>query len=272
MKSTRKILRIVLSVIVVLIVCIVVLIHLLGNSILKTGIETAASKMLNVGVSIDDMDFSILGGKVSFRNLVIDNPPGYKHDKLLKVSNARIAVSITSLLKDTVNIKEIMLDGVDVVIEQKGVTSNNLQDIIKAIPEAEAKPEGETKKAAKKLHIDKLEITNVTVKAKLLPVPGKKDTVTLKLNPIRMTDLGSDDKLDVATLSGKILLAIATGVAEQGAGLLPEDMTDTMKATLSKTAELGKAAAEGGKKLLEEGKDTGKDLVEGVKGLLKPKK
>ena len=61
MKNARKTLRIVLLVIIVLVVSIVVLIHLLGNSVLKTGIETAASKTLNVGVSIDNMDFSILG-------------------------------------------------------------------------------------------------------------------------------------------------------------------------------------------------------------------
>ncbi len=272
MKSLRKILRIVLLAIVVLIVCIVVLIHLFGSSLLKTGIETAASKTLNVGVKIDDMDFSILGGKVSFQNLVIDNPPGYKHDRLLEVGDTRIAVSTGSLLKDTVNIKEIMLDNVNVVLEQRGVTSNNLQDVIKSIPKEEAGPEDETKKAAKKLHIDNLELTNITVRAKLLPIPGKKDTVTLKLDPIRMTDLGSDDKLDVAKLSGKILLAIATGVAKQGAGLLPDEMTDAMKTTLGVTVELGKTAAEGGVKILEEGADAGKGLIEGVKGLFKPKK
>jgi hypothetical protein len=272
MKSLRKILRIVLLAIVVLIVCIVVLIHLFGSSLLKTGIETAASKMLNVGVKIDDMDFSILGGKVSFQNLVIDNPPGYKHDRLLEVGDTRIAVRIGSLLEDTVNIKEIMLDNVNVVLEQRGITSNNLQDVIKSIPKEEAGPEDETKKATKKLHIDNLELTNITVRAKLLPIPGKADTITLKLDPIRMTDLGSDDKLDVAKLSGKILLAIATGVAKQGAGLLPDEMTDAMKTTLGITIELGKTAAEGGKKLLEEGADAGKGLIEGVKGLFKPKK
>ena len=272
MKNTGKILRIVLLAVLVLVVCVVVLVSVFGNSALKTGIETAASKTLKVGVSIDDLDFSILGGKVGFENLVIDNPPDYQHDKLLEVGKARIAVSIGSLLKDTVNIKEIMFDGVNVVIEQKGL-SNNLQDIIKALPKGEAEPEEaeEPEKPAKKLHIDNLEISNVTVKAKLLPVPGKADTVTLKLSPIKMTDLGSDEKMDVAKLTGKILLAIATGVAEQGAGLLPEGMTEGMKATLSKATELGKTAAEEGKKILEEGKDAGKEIIEGFKGLLKPK-
>jgi uncharacterized protein involved in outer membrane biogenesis len=272
MKSIRKILRIVLLAIVALIICIVILIHLFGNSLLKTGIETAASKTLSVPVNIDDMDFSILGAKVGFQGLVIDNPPGYKHEKLLEVGDARIAVSTRSLLKDTVNIKEIMLDNVNVVLEQKDIRGNNLQDIIKAIPKSEEEPEDKTKKEGKKLHIEKLELTNIVVNAKLLPVPGKADTVTLKLDPIVMTDLGTDNKLDVATLTGKILLAITTGVAKQGAGLLPEGVTDALGTTLGITVEVGKAAVEGGTKLLEGGADAGKGIIEGVQGLFKSKK
>jgi hypothetical protein len=272
MKSVRKILRIILLATLALIVCVVVLIHFFGNSLLKTGIETAASKTLSVPVNIDDMDFSILGAKVGFQGLVIDNPPDYKHEKLLEVGDARIAVSTGSLLKDTVNIKEITLDNVNVVLEQKDIRGNNLQDIIKAIPKSEEEPEGKTKKEGKKLHIDKLELTNITVNAKLLPVPGKVDTVTLKLDPIRMDNLGSDDKLDVAALTAKILLAITTGVAKQGAGLLPESVTDALGTTLGITTEVGKTAVEGGTKLLEGGADAGKGIIEGVQGLFKSKK
>ncbi|MFC1739496.1 hypothetical protein ACFL1G_10690, partial [Planctomycetota bacterium] len=162
------------------------------------------------------------------------------------------------------------------VIEQKGVTSNNLQDVINAIPksDAEEKPTAEEKpgKPAKKLHIDRLELKNITVKADLLPIPGKATTVTLNLDPIVMTDLGSDEKMDVAKLSGKILLAIATGVAKQGAGVLPEGMTDAMEATLSGVAEIGKAVGEEGKKVLEGGAEAGKGVIEGLKGLLNTKK
>ena len=271
MKKTHKILRIVLLVVIILVVSIVVLINIFGNTALKVGIETAASKTLDVGVSIDKMNFSILGGSVGFEGLVVDNPPGYKFDKLLEVGNAKIVVSIKSLLTDTVDIKEIMFDGVNVVIEQRGVTSNNLKDIINSLPESKPEPE-DTAKPAKKLHIDKLQLTNIVVKAKLLPVPGKVDTVTIKLDPIIMTDLGGDNKLDVAALSSKILLAIATGVTKQGAGLLPEGMTNDMKAVLGKVTDLGKATTDEGKKLLEEGRNTGTQVIKGFKGLLTPKK
>ena len=175
------------------------------------------------------------------------------------------------MLGDTVQIREVKLDGINLVIEQKGL-SNNLQDILKAIPSGSPGQRDEAAGPGKKLRIDSLEITNVTVKVKLLPVPGKSDTVTLNLTPIRMTNLGSDDKMTVAKLTGKILLAIANGVAEPGAGRLPKDMTKAMEATLSKTIELGATATEEGKKLIEEGTDAGKGLLEGFKGLLKAKK
>jgi len=273
MKKIRKILLIVLCVIVGLVVCIALFVQIFGNNLLKSGIEAAASKTLNVAVNIDDMDFSILGGSVGFKNLVIDNPPGYKHEKLLEVGDARIAVNIGSLMEDTVNIKEITFDKVNVVLEQKGVTSNNLQDVINSIPKSDEEPQEETgtKKPSKKLVIDKLELTNIVVNAKLLPIPGKADTVTLKLNPIKMTNLGSDNKLDTAKLTGKILVAITTGVAEQGAGILPDDLTNAMKTSLGKTVEMGKAAAKEGQKVLKEGADTGKKVLDGVTGIFKSK-
>ena len=285
MKKMPKILYIVFGAILILIVAVLA-VDIFADHALKLGIETAATKTLNVGVSVADVDLAILAGKLGLNNLLINNPPGYQHDRLLELKDARIGVNVKSLLSDTVNIREIKLDGVNLVLEQKGITGNNLQDIIKAIPRGEPKAEAEAKKPGKKLHIDNLEITDVTVNAKLLPTPGKSDTVTLKLKPIKMTDLGSDNKLDTAELSGRILLAIATGVAEQGAGLLPDDVIGPLKSELQKITELSKTLLKESEKVFKEGEDLGKDVVErakdvgegikeigeGFKGLLKPKK
>jgi len=87
-----------------------------------------------------------------------------------------------------------------------------------------------------------------------------------------MSNLGTDSKLSTGILASKIMLAIADGVAEQGVGVLPKEMVNTMKSALSKTLDLGKTAAEGGGKLIEEGKDVGEGIIEGFKGLLKPRK
>ena len=275
MRKALKNLRIILLVIVIAVAAAVIVVDLFADRAVKIGIEAAATKTLNVRVSVDNAKLSIIGGKLALRNLLIDNPPGYQHDKLLELRDAKIAVDVRSLLSDAVHIREIKLDGADVVLEQRGISGNNLQDVIKSIhsgPETEGGPGT----AGKKLHIDNLEISNITVKVKLLPVPGKADTVTLKLSPIRMTNLGSDNKLDTAVLSGKILLAIATGVAKQGVGVLPKEMVDTMGSTLGMTIDLSKRIIEDkgdiGKDIIKGTEDIGRGITDGLKGLLKPKK
>jgi len=271
MKTSLKTLRIVLLSILILVVVTVAAISLFADRALRMGVETAATRALNVGVSIADADLSIMSGKIGFENLVIDNPPGYQHDKLLELSDVRIKVDISSLLSDVVNIREIRLDGVNVVLEQRGVSSNNLQDIIKTMS-GEPKARAESRSTGKKLHIDELEITNIKVKVKLLPVPGKADTVTLELTPIRMSNLGTDNKLSTGVLFSKIVVAIAEGIAEQGVGVLPKEIVNTMKSTLDTTMELSKTVSKEGEKVIEAGKDAAGELVEGFKGLLKPKK
>lgn len=271
MKKPLKVLSLILLVIVVLVVIAVVLVNLFADRAVKIGIETAGTKALNVGVSVDDVDLSILGGKLALQNLLIKNPPGYQHDKLLQLKNASVAVDVRSLMSDIVNVREIKLNGVDVTLEQRGISGNNLQDIIKGMP-AQPKTEGKTEKPGKKLHVDTLEISDITVNVKLLPIPGKADTLTLKLAPIKMTDLGGDNKLDTAALSGKILVAIAEGVAQQGAGILPDEMVNTLKSTLAKTAELGKEVLKTGENLGKEVLKTTEDLTKGLKDLFKPKK
>ena len=271
MKKPLKAVRSVLLAILVLVVAAVVLVNLFADRAVKLGIEAAATKALNVGVSVDNVNLSILGGKLTFKKLVINNPPGYKHEKLLELENATIEVDVKSLLSDVVKIRAIKLDGATVVLEQRGISGNNLQDVAKAIP---SEPKAEA--PGKKLHIDKLEMTNITAKVKLLPVPGKADTMTIPLAPITMTNLGSDNKLDTAALSGKIFTAIFKGIADKGVGVLPDEMVDAMKTTWSTSLDIGKDAIKGvadiGKKALKEGADIGKKIGDGIKGLLGPKK
>jgi hypothetical protein len=75
-----------------------------------------------------------------------------------------------------------------------------------------------------------------------------------------MENLGTDKKLSVASLVAKVMGALATGVAKQGAGLLPDDMVKGIGSTLGKTAELGKSA-------VKTTTEAGKNVVEGVKGI-----
>jgi hypothetical protein len=267
MKKTSKVIYVAVLVVVIVAVIIVAAVALFADRALRIAVESAGSKALNVAVKVKSADLSIIAGKAHLKNLTIDNLPGYKQPKLLELEDAEVVIQIKSLLSDTVRIKEIKLDGANLAVEQKGL-SNNLQDLIKGMPQQE-KPSG------KKLLIDTLEITNITANVKLLPLPGKADTVTLKIPAIKMTDLGSDNKLDLAALTGQIILAIARGIIEQGLDILPKDMINTMTSTLGNAFDLSKdifgEGKDTGEKVLKGTGDIGKGITEGLKGLLKKK-
>ncbi len=264
----KKLKRVVVSLIIVLLIIAVgavLLVHLAGGRALKYGIERVGSNTLKVKVAVEDVTFSVLRGQLKLKGLVIANPPGYGYENLLEMESGQIDMNIRSLLGKTVTIRQLNLDGISLVIEQRDIRGNNLQDILNNLPsrrDEAAKDDPD----AKKLHIDKLTITNTTVIAKLLPLPGRAASIPLKLAPIEMNNLGEDNKLTTAILTARILTAIALGIAEQGKGLLPDDIIGPMKSVLGKSGEM---IMETGKKVLETGADVAKDLIEGGKDIQK---
>ncbi len=287
MKSVKKLIETIILVVIILVALLLLGFELFGEHIVKTGIEAAGTKALKVGVTIDDLDLSIYKGQVRMRGLAVDNPAGYEQKHLLKLGTGEVKTRMKSLMSDTVQIESILLDEISLSIEQKGL-SNNLQGILKSLPKAEpGEPKEEAeKKPGKNLVVKNLKITNTTVKVKLLPVqilPGGTDTVTLKLDPIEMKNLGSEDKMTTAKLASKVMVAIAQGVAKQGAGVLPEDLLGSMQETLGNLGDLTDTFRKEGQKLLEsggkeaqemleKGQESGKGLIEGVKGLFDKKK
>jgi len=271
MKAKKTILNYVVLPLVILLIVLVVAFFLVGNSLIKKGIEAAGSKTLGVPVTVKNIDLSILRGRVWIKGLVVKNPPGYANETLLELGEGVVNLSIGSLMSNTVKIQLIKLDGAKLTMEQKGLT-NNLKEILDKLPKGEEQAKTKPEEKGKNLHINKLEITNTTVRVKLLPVPGKSNTVSLKLDPIVMENLGTDKKLSTSTLVAKVLGAIAAGVAKQGAGLLPDDMVKGIGSAVDKTAEIGKAATKEGQKILENTTGAGKEAVKGFKNLLKSPK
>ena len=283
--KTKKILKIVGIAVVVLIVAVIVFVQFFGGSAIKVGVEKAGTSAMKVNVALDGASLNMFGGSMSLEGLIIDNPEGYENKHLLELGKATVEVEIGSLMSDTINIEKVYVDGMTFVIEQKGLT-NNLKDVMNNLPKSEGDEEepAETEEGAgKNLKITDLELNNISVKVKLLPLPGQADTVTIKLDPIVMKDLGTDDKMSFATLTGKILTAVATGVAKQGAGILPDDFNDSLKELGGMLGEglkeVGKGLEDATKVLGEGAKDVGKeledatkDIGDGIKGLLGGKK
>lgn len=265
----------VVGIVLVVVALVLMLIGSFADRAIKGAVEKAASKALGVEVTIDDIALSIFGGSVEIEGLVVANPEGYSDENFLELGQAEIEVAIGSLLSDTVEIERITFADVKVLVEQKGFT-NNLQALLDSLPDKETVGEAKTEETgqAKDIQIKLLELKNIQVDVKLLV--GK---VPLKIESIEMRDLGTDDKLSIARLTGMILVEIAAGIAREGAGLLPTEMLGPLSSRLQEQGvevlKVGKDILEKskvvGEGVLEGGKDVGEEVLDLFKGLLKKK-
>ena len=255
-KGLKKVISGIVVSLLVLILAVGVLFHIFGDAALKAGVETGASKALKVDVSVDAVSLGVLTGKLDIDDLVVANPEGYANPTFLELGQGAVKLNVSSLLSDTVEIDTIRLDNIHLTIEQKGL-SNNLKEILDNLPTSETpqeKPEQE--KEGKNLLVKQLDIENVKVTVKLLPVPGQADNLTLEVAPIHMENIGSGENVNTPKLVSTVIVAIAKGVAEQGAGILPTEMLNDI------TGELGRQ----GMKILQSGADIGSGIIEGGKG------
>ncbi len=204
----------------------------LANKAVKTLVETAGTKTLNVGVSVGRAKASVLSGAVGLHEISVANPPGSQGPALLKLQQVALTADVKSLLGKEVLIKDMKLENMEVFVEQKGA-QNNLYQVIKPLRE----PRRPTGKA---LVIDNLEIKNVTVHVSMPSIPGRPPSADLKLLSIRMVELGRNEKMDTAVLITKIVLAVAEGIAQQGGGILPKETVGDLGSILDKAIDIGK--------------------------------
>jgi len=247
------------TLVVVLVVAGIAAILLAGAAV-DAAVESAGSKALTVPVAVGKAGLSVAAGAIELHDVTVENPPGYEGEKLLGLERADVQIVARTLLADPVHVKDMTLTGMEVFIEQKGLTGNNLYEVVQAIQD-NRDPSG------KRLLVDRLEIRDITVHAQLVPVPGGMDTVTLQLKPIEMTALGRDEPMDIAALTTKIILAVAAGIAKQGTDVLPKGMLGGLPTILDSAIDIGRIIFGIG-----EGPDNGgTGNTEGAKGILKRK-
>ncbi|MGE5295196.1 MAG: hypothetical protein ACM3VT_10245 [Solirubrobacterales bacterium] len=213
---------------------------LFAGRLVKSGVESSGTKMLNVPVQVGKAGVSILGGSIDLQNLAVANPQGYDGPSLLTLKKVDIAADTGTLFGSQIVIKTMTLDQMEVFVEQKGL-QNNLYEVIKPLRQPH-EPTG------KSLVIDNLTISNILVHISLPSLAGQEaKTVDVKVAPITMTELGRNERIDTPILISKILLAVAQGIADQSGGILPKETLGDISGVLDKAVDIGRILF-GGKK------------------------
>jgi hypothetical protein len=265
-KTMKKILRLLVLLILILVVVAVVVLYKL-DVFVKTGIEKGGTYALGVDTTVEDVDLSLIGGRLNLDNLKIANVEGYETPHLMKTGRFELGVNTGTLMDETVVVNKFELDGLDVNIEQKSLTENNISAImnnIKRFESKEAKPAEEApeaEKAGKKVRVDRILIKNVSAHVKLPSAMGSAGELSINVPEIELTGVSSDPNgVPVHELIRQILPAILMAVVEKGEGKLPDNLANVLTQDIqSATAALGENA----EKLMQQAKDeVGKKISE----------
>ena len=271
----KKALKIAAGILVVLALAFLVLELSLDKMVLK-GVNAAGPAALGVPVALEDVDISLVRGKASLKNLHIGNPEGYKTDGLFDLGSISVDVDNSTLLSDTIVVREIAIEGLALTFE-KGLLDNNLNALLDQLSagqeeaagkEANAKEEktGKEKKPAKKVVIEKLSISgskmNFSITGAAALTGG--GAIPIPLPPITLTDLGKEKEgMTPVEAVQSVLKAIlgAAGTAIAGAGDL---LGDAGKAVGEGALAVGEGAVDAGKAVVDGTVDAGKAVVGGT--------
>ena len=170
---------------VCLIVTLCIFIILFRDLIVKKTFEGILSNNLNRTVEIGSFDVGYLSGEVDLEKIEINNKdfPG----KLLIVDKAFAQLDALSFYGETIEIENILLDGVRVnyFSDISNRASNNFNSLKKTL---ENKNRSNSKPDSKKFLIEQLDIKNINVSATSAELNL---TQKVKLNDMKFTNLGN---------------------------------------------------------------------------------
>ena len=237
----------------------VLALFLFVNPLLKKGVESGGTYAMGVDTKLEGIDLGLFSGQLDMSGLHVANPEGFRAEHFFELGTGEVAVTLPSLLADTVEVPVIELRKIALNLEEENGKKNytvildNLKKLgdssesgqeepskeepSKEEPKDEEEQEQEQDKPpGKGFVIKQLTIADVTVHA-----DWAGQTVRVNIPEIPLSDIGSDTEGGVvlSQLSGIIVEAILKAVVENAGNLIPAGLVNELNQGLASIGKLG---------------------------------
>lgn len=241
MKKLLKIAAIALLPLIGLAVLAVVLAWVYVDSLAQSGVERGASYALDVPTTLDSADVGVLTGSVELSGLKVDNPEGFEADHFLKLNNADMNVSLSSLMEATVEVPSLVIQGIDLRLERT-LEGANYRVIMDNLSRFEGGEKKEADPSAKKFVIRTIEVRDIRVQVDAVPIGGAigdLTTASVTVPEVVLRDVGTaGEPMSIAEITTVLLKAILASAVEVGGGVLPEDVLGDIGDQLASLVDL----------------------------------
>jgi hypothetical protein len=205
------------------------------DAIVQNVIEKVGSKVTGTAVTVAGVNITLKDARGEITGLHLANPTGFDSTHLFHLDD--IALDIGNLFGDVIVIDEVLIDGADIIAEQKGQTTN-LQALLENIKKSSSAPAETEAKAADesttsepiRLMIKKFSFINN--KASL--ETEQWEPQVLKVPNIVMTNLG-DEKVGLTPeqLSAEVINRLIKSVETAAKEALKEKAKEEAKKALT---------------------------------------
>jgi hypothetical protein len=212
------------------------------NSLAKRGIEEGGTYALGVPTTVDSVFVRLFAGESSLSGLDVANPPGFASTHFVSLKKGSIAVTLSSLDKDIVEVPRLELSGIDVNL-QRSPSGSNYGAIIDNLSKFKS-ASSHTTGQGKKFVIRELTIRDISIHADMLGAPGQVGAVVnsaakveLPIESIQLKDVGrtaaGDTGVTMSELSSILMQAVLAAAAEKGYGTIPGEIMNDLKGAVS---------------------------------------
>lgn len=210
------------------------------NDLVKLGVEQGGAVALGVKTTLGSADVSVLGGRAAIGQLAVANPQGFKAPEFMSLGKGEVAVSLSSLRQDVVEIPKLELDAVRVTLERKDGKTNYkvILDNLAKLPSGSSS-KGGSDTPGKKFIVKDLAINDVRVTVDMLDAGLPVGSLVVPIDQVHLTEIGTASKgLPMADIAGIIVRAVLDTARVNGKGIIPDDMLGDLAGQLGALGDL----------------------------------
>jgi uncharacterized protein involved in outer membrane biogenesis len=218
------------AVLLMLVIVVGIVVWIWIDQIAAEGIRRGGTRALGVETYVEDVDVRLVRGTLGIEEFRVANPEGFETPHLLRSGNFDLALDTGSVWSDPIVLREIVLDGLDIHLEQK-FTGNNISVVLENIRDLSKKTPPEEQRKKRKIQVDRVEIRNVVVHVSL-PELGKR---TVEIPAIELAGVTSDNAQGVliSELMARIFTALVAAVLEAGGDDIPATLRTALQIDLA---------------------------------------
>jgi hypothetical protein len=174
-------------------------------------IERGATARLGVETEVRGLLLRPISGVLTLRELRVANPPGFDGD-FLEIDRARGELDVATLRSDVVEVREIVLTGVVLALEETP-RGSNYDAILANLARGRDAP-GAAEGPSVRVH--EALIRDVVAHVRLAPATPP---ITLAIPEVRLRELGGPGGASAGQITAEVVRAVLVAVATQAPGV-----------------------------------------------------